>query len=67
MWNRIADLWCKKMHSRAMLPMHGKYICQQCLREHPLNWEGPVTASDYADPALRVQEIRIATHVSLAQ
>lgn len=40
MWNRIADLWCKKMHSDAMWPIHGRYICKRCLREHPVEWEG---------------------------
>jgi hypothetical protein len=33
--------------------MHGKYICPRCLCEHPVAWEGPATASEYADVALR--------------
>jgi hypothetical protein len=40
MWNRIADLWCRKMHTDAMWPIHGKYVCKRCLREHPVVWEG---------------------------
>jgi hypothetical protein len=36
-----------------MWPIHGKYICPQCLQEYPVAWEGPATAGDYADPALR--------------
>jgi hypothetical protein len=27
------------MHSKAMWPMHGKYICPDCLREFPVIWE----------------------------
>lgn len=26
------------MHSKAMWPIHGKYICRVCLREHPVSW-----------------------------
>jgi hypothetical protein len=39
MWNRIGDLWCKKMHTEAMWPIHGRYICKRCLREHPVEWD----------------------------
>ncbi len=39
MWNRISEMWCKSMHSRAMWPIHGKYICPDCLREYPVIWE----------------------------
>jgi hypothetical protein len=41
------------MHTEAMWPMHGKYICPRCLREYPVTWEAPVSASDYADVSLR--------------
>ena len=41
------------MHTQVMWPIHGRYICPQCLREYPLAWEGPVTPKDYADPSLR--------------
>ena len=27
------------MHSKTMWPMHGKYICPDCLREYPVLWE----------------------------
>ena len=47
MLNRIADLWCRRMHTEAMWPIHGKYICKRCLREHALEWEGPPTAAEY--------------------
>jgi hypothetical protein len=39
MWDRISELWCKSMHSKAMWPMHGKYTCPDCLREYPVIWE----------------------------
>ena len=41
------------MHNQAMWPIHGKYICPQCLQEYPVAWEAPVTTAAYADPALR--------------
>ncbi len=42
--NRISEFWCKRMHSKAMWPIHGKYICPQCLRSYPVVWEGPAVA-----------------------
>jgi len=60
MLNRISELWCKKMHTRAMWPIHGKYICQVCLREYPVVWEGSPRASEYADPAMRNTAIHMA-------
>jgi len=39
MTERIANFWCRVAHTKAMWPMHGKYICPQCLREHPVFWE----------------------------
>ena len=54
------------MHNRAMWPIHGKYICPQCLREHRVNWEGPAQAEEYADPKLRPQ-IPMTSTVSVLQ
>ena len=34
----IAKTWCMTMHRRAMWPIHGRYVCPQCLRETRLNW-----------------------------
>jgi hypothetical protein len=48
----ISELWCKKMHSQPMWPIHGKYICPQCLREYRVAWEGPASPEEYA-PSLR--------------
>jgi hypothetical protein len=53
MLNWISDLWCRKMHTQAMWPIHGKYICPQCLREHRVAWEGIPRPAEYADPNLR--------------
>ena len=52
MWNRIADLWCRKMHGEAMWPIHGKYVCKRCLREYPVAWDGHVPPEEQN----RVQE-----------
>ena len=49
----IRTTWCKSMHNQAMWPIHGKYICPQCLQEYPVAWEAPVAKTDYVDPALR--------------
>jgi hypothetical protein len=58
MWNRIGNLWCKKMHSQAMWPIHGKYTCSRCLREHTVEWEGPATAAEYGHQ-LSQQQTRV--------
>jgi hypothetical protein len=34
----VSRWWCKRMHSKAMWPIHGKYICRVCLREYPISW-----------------------------
>jgi transposase-like protein len=56
MWDRISELWCRRMHSRAMWPIHGRYLCRQCLREYTVKWEGPARAAEYADPAARERQ-----------
>jgi hypothetical protein len=61
MMNWISMQWCKKMHSQPSWPIHGKYICMQCLREHPVAWEGPASPAEYADPSLRNAGLPMAT------
>ena len=63
MWNRIADIWCNKMHNDAMWPIHGKYICSRCLREHVVEWEKPVTAAEYGQFVQRPVPAAIESHV----
>jgi hypothetical protein len=65
MWNYLSELWCKKMHNHAMWPIHGRYVCQDCLREYPVAWEGPVSPEEYADPSLRAQSVDMENTVSL--
>jgi hypothetical protein len=36
----IGQVWCKRMHRGAMWPIHGRYVCPQCLREFPVAWNG---------------------------
>ncbi len=67
MINWISEFWCKKMHNGAMWPIHGKYICSQCLREYRLNWEGPADPTEYADPSLRPSRVRLGSTVSVTQ
>jgi hypothetical protein len=26
------------MHTEAMWPIHGKYVCKKCFREYPVEW-----------------------------
>ena len=53
MFERIAEFWCKATHRRAMWPIHGTYTCPDCLRKYSVEWEGPATLAEYADPSLR--------------
>jgi hypothetical protein len=43
----MSQWWCKKMHSKAMWPIHGRYICPDCHREYPVSWEAPATEAEY--------------------
>jgi hypothetical protein len=56
MWNRISEAWCKSMHSKAMWPIHGKYICPDCLREYPVFWEEIPSASEEVAPPPRLAD-----------
>jgi hypothetical protein len=49
----IAEMWCKTVHNRPMWPIHGKYICERCLREFDVPWTEPVLHEEYARPDLR--------------
>jgi hypothetical protein len=53
MSERIARLWCKRAHTRPMWPIHGRYICAQCLRQHPVAWDSSRVAleSGVGDPS----------------
>jgi hypothetical protein len=46
------------MHERAMWPIHGRYMCPDCLREYRIEWEEPrpqMEAVEYVR-AVRVNE-----------
>jgi hypothetical protein len=47
MFERIARLWCKRAHTRPMWPIHGRYICAQCLRQHPVAWDPPIAGTSH--------------------
>jgi transposase-like protein len=46
MWNWFLKYWCKTMHSQAMWPIHGRYLCSQCLREYPVEWGGRLSSAE---------------------
>lgn len=61
MFEWIATFWCKRAHGRPMWPIHGRYICAQCMRQHPVAWDiaaaGPPTGPGHA---IRLAEPRRA-------
>ena len=67
MFERISEFWCKNMHTRAMWPIHGRYICPQCLREHAVVWESPIRTVEYREPGSHKSEIRVASTVPATQ
>ena len=46
MWDKLSVFWCKQMHTKAMWPIHGRYICPQCFREHRVAWEHQGKSAD---------------------
>jgi hypothetical protein len=67
MKNWMAQVWCKKMHRGAMWPIHGKYICPQCLREYPVVWDGgqPTAATLHLVKPLAAPRAVMASRVAL--
>ena len=49
---RIADFWCKLMHSEPMWPSHGQYECRTCGRRHRVCWgpPSPATPRGFSEP-----------------
>ena len=45
MFEWIARRWCRGVHTRPMWPIHGQYICAQCLRQYPVAWDGAEAAA----------------------
>ncbi len=43
--SRIADVWCRLMHTAPMWPTHGQYECRTCGRRHRVCWEEPSPAA----------------------
>ena len=39
MIEKFLAAWCRNMHESSMWPMHGKYTCSKCLRQHPVPWD----------------------------
>ena len=62
MFNWIGTLWCRKMHSGAMWPIHGRYICPQCLREYTVDWSG--TGEKDIEPSDTALALETRRHLS---
>jgi hypothetical protein len=55
MWDRITRAWCQAMHEHTTWPMHGRYMCTDCLREYPVAWDAPLHApSKYATASVSI-------------
>lgn len=50
MFERLGQWWCKKMHRRAMWPIHGRYVCKKCLREYPITWVSTTQSEESPQP-----------------
>lgn len=66
MINWISELWCKRMHTKAMWPIHGRYICPQCLRTYSVAWEDPVipraTGVSHPVPQTELQQSTVSLY-----
>jgi hypothetical protein len=51
MWERFLAAWCRMTHNEAMWPMHGRYVCRRCLREHEVAWARAPRVDVAAPPA----------------
>lgn len=64
---RIADLWCRFMHTEPMWPSHGWYECRKCGRRHRVCWEEsslPSRMSLWHRPTVLRQHINLAFKTS---
>jgi hypothetical protein len=67
MLNWISGVWCKTMHSRqAMWPIHGRYLCPNCLRVHEVKWQSSYVSEQQAEPASR-SELSIPSPAPVVQ
>jgi hypothetical protein len=41
MWKRLGAVWCSLMHEQPMWPIHGRYECGICGRQHEVAWAEP--------------------------
>jgi hypothetical protein len=37
-WSWLQQLWCAWTHPTPMWPIHGYYVCPQCMRKYPVPW-----------------------------
>jgi len=58
MVERFLSAWCRLTHDAAMWPMHGRYTCARCLRQHPVSWEA---RQPLVMPARRPRPVPVAS------
>ena len=49
----IGRKWCSLFHGDPLWPMHGRYVCPQCLREFSLAWEVPAVQPERSSIVLK--------------
>jgi hypothetical protein len=64
MWKRLGDLWCNLMHEKPMWPIHGRYECSVCGRQHQVAWAEPQSGhcGGFPQPPERVPAVAHAGH-----
>jgi hypothetical protein len=54
------------MHTDALWPIHGRYLCKRCLRERAVEWEGRATPAEYGELPAEDPRVEIDAPVWLA-
>ena len=67
MWDSIGRWWCKTMHTQALWPIHGRYLCTRCLREHKVEWENPIWADQRASRPDPERSLRVPSRVAVTR
>ena len=64
MWKRLGDVWCNLMHEQPMWPIHGRYECRICGRQHQVAWAEPQSGQlgRFRQQAERVPAVAQAGH-----
>lgn len=65
--SKVGDVWCELMHDDITWPVDGHYNCKICLREYPVQWNGPEAAQAPVSVPVSVPARRIHSTASFTQ